>query len=129
MVVEGGNQQNDINTGETPNKDRKLSLLSRQRMTKLEVLNGRLTNCQSQFNSLMETLETTSDYDGKMKIKGALSQLHGDLEELQYVEIDSIVVGDLQSGKKEAKEARKHLTMQVEALLVSVRNAVRQVQA
>ena len=68
----------------------------------------------------METLETTSDYDGKMKIKGALSQLHGDLEELQYVEIDSIVVGDLQSGKKEAKEARKHLTMQVEALLVSI---------
>ena len=24
MVVEGGNQQNDINTGETPNKDRKI---------------------------------------------------------------------------------------------------------
>ena len=77
----------------------------------------------------METLKTTSDHDGKMRIKGALSQLYGELEELQNVEIDSIVVGDLQSGRKKAKEARKQLTKQVEALLVSVRNTMRQLQA
>jgi len=35
----------------------------------------------------------------------------------------------LQSGRKKAKEARKQLTKQVEALLVSVRNTVRQLQA
>ena len=129
MVVEGENQRKDVKSNKKPNEDRKLSLLSKERMTKLEDLNSRFTICESQFNSLMETLETTSDHDDRMKIKGALTQLYGDLEELQYVEIDSIVVGDLQSGKKEAKEARKNLTMQVEALLASVRNAIRQVHS
>ena len=113
MVVEGENQRKDVKSNKKPNEDRKLSLLTKERMTKLEDLNSRFTICESQFNSLMETLETTSDHDDRMKIKGALTQLYGDLE-LQYVEIDSIVVGDLQSGKKEAK-ARKNLTMQVES--------------
>lgn len=127
MIVEGGNQLNDSN--EVIKQDRKLSVLSRQRMAKLEDLHSRFTISQTQFNSLMETLKATSDHDGKMRIKGALSQLYGELEELQNVEIDSIVVGDLQSGRKKAKEARKQLTKQVEALLVSVRNTVRQLQA
>ena len=127
MIVEGGNQPNDSN--EVVKQDRKLSFLSRQRMAKLEDLRSRFTISQTQFNNLMETLKTTSELDGKMRVKGALSQLYGELEELQNVEIDSIVVGDLQSGRKKAKEARKQLTKQVEALLVSVRNTVRQLQA
>ena len=109
--------------------DRKLSVLSRQRIMKLDDLNTRFDVCQSEFKGLMETLKRTSRHSDKMKIKDALSQLYGNLEKLQYVEIDSVVVGDLQSGQKEAKEARKRLTKQVETLLTSVKSAVKQLQS
>eukprot|EP00944_MAST-04C_sp_MAST-4C-sp1_P011016 g11016.t1 len=122
-----GVTKKDIQEPETI--DRKLSVLSRQRIMKLDDLNTRFDVCQSEFNGLMETLKRTSRRSDKMKIKDALSQLYGNLEKLQYVEIDSVVVGDLQSGQKEAKEARKRLTKQVETLLTSVKSAVKQLQS
>ena len=131
--LRGSNTQSsgvvEKNMQEPSTIDRKLSVLSRQRIMKLDDLNTRFDVCQSEFKGLMETLKRTSRHSDKMKIKDALSQLYGNLEKLQYVEIDSVVVGDLQSGQKEAKEARKRLTKQVETLLTSVKSAVKQLQS
>ena len=93
---------------------------------KLDDLNSRFNVCQSEFNGLIDTLRHTTKHADRMKIKDALSQLYGNLEKLQYMEIDSIVVGDLQSGQKEAKEARKRLTKQVTNLLNAVKDKVKQ---
>merc|ERR1711998_782484 len=106
--------------------DRKMSVQSRQRIMKLDDLNTRFGVCQSEFNGLIDTLRLTTKHADRMKIKDALSQLYGNLEKLQYVEIDSIVVGDLHSGQKEAKEARKRLTKQVTNLLNAVKDKVKQ---
>ena len=74
---------------------------------KLDDLNTRFDVCQSEFNGLMETLKRTSRRSDKMKIKDSLSQLYGNLEKLQYVEIDSVVVGDLQSGQNGSQGSSK----------------------
>ena len=103
-----------------------MSVQSRQRIMKLDDLNSRFNVCQSEFNCLIDTLRHTTKHADRMKIKDALSQLYGNLEKLQYMEIDSIVVGDLQSGQKEAKEARKRLTKQVTNLLNAVKDKVKQ---
>ena len=123
------NDSNNNNNNSKPYPtpiDRKMSVQSRQRIMKLDDLNTRFNVCQSEFNGLIDTLRHTTKHADRMKIKDALSQLYGNLEKLQYVEIDSIVVGDLQSGQKEAKEARKRLTKQVTNLLNAVKDKVKQ---
>jgi hypothetical protein len=125
------NRMNDVNQNNLdPYKlDRKMSVQSRQRIMKLDDINNRVGVCQSEFNGLMDTLRISNNHTDKMKIKDALSQLYGNLEKLQFVEIDSVVVGDLQSGQKEAREVRKRLTKQVTNLLNEVKDAVKQLQA
>jgi hypothetical protein len=125
------NRMNDVNQNNLdPYKlDRKMSVQSRQRIMKLDDINNRVGVCKSEFNGLMDTLRISNNHTDKMKIKDALSQLYGNLEKLQFVEIDSVVVGDLQSGQKEAREVRKRLTKQVTNLLNEVKDAVKQLQA
>ena len=67
-----------------------------------------------------------NEHADKMKVKDQLNQLHGNLEQLLYNEIDSTLVHELQSGQKKAKEAKKQLTKEVTNLLNKIEDTVNQ---
>eukprot|EP00750_Incisomonas_marina_P016954 INCI19685.2.p1 GENE.INCI19685.2~~INCI19685.2.p1 ORF type:complete len:477 (-),score=113.30 INCI19685.2:1400-2830(-) len=109
------------------------STLSQQRMVKLADIRDRVDVIASEYEGmlkLVETLDTSTDegVEALAKVKNECAQLYGNLEKLQFKEIDGVLVGDLTSGQSDARTARKQLTRDVSDLSDRIKATVQELK-
>ena len=133
----GASRQEHVRSGasdggreaEAPPLMRRMSSVSRSRIEVLDDLDKRLEKYEAKIPGFQSAVKTGRANPSQLGvIKGELGQLYGDLEKLQYNEIDAVVTGDLQSGREDAKALRKNLTRRTAKLLDTVKELVDEVK-
>jgi uncharacterized coiled-coil protein SlyX len=104
------------------NKKRTYSMKSESTLSKIDDLKEELDSIEKRLEELTEHSILTKHRKEALEIKGEMEQLVGRLEKFQFKEIDAIETQTLKSGKTEAKESRKKLNVQVEALSERVKS-------
>lgn len=132
VKTENDSSCDGISTSAKP-LSKKYSILSEQRLVKLEDIRHRVDVITSEYDGLMKILEDldVNSKEGKeavFKIKNECAQLFGTLEKLQFKEIDAVLVGDLTTGQADARAARKKLTHDVNALSEKIRGTVNEIK-
>ena len=89
-----------------------MSVLSMDAMSRLQSYGAQMNDMEEQvqrFEKMINTHKeagaaaTDKEKETLLKAKGALAQMHGQLEKLQCVSIDAVMTGPLTSGKSDAK--------------------------
>ena len=108
---------------------RRMSTVSRTRLQILEDLDSRLTKYEAKIPGFQSAVKKGSANASQLGvIKGELGQLFGDLEKLQYNEIDAVITGDLETGREDARAMRKGLTKRTARMLDEVKRLVDEVK-
>jgi len=84
----------------------------------LQKLFGNLQAQASVFDRHLTEIGLTKEQLGKAK--SGIAQLYGTLDKFQFEAVDAIMVGELTSGKEEARGKRKQLNREIEALRIKL---------
>ncbi len=92
-----------------PSIQRAYSARSEDAFGRLELANVQLTSHEVRFKELVLTAEKGPSKDKLIDIKNELALMVGKVDKLQMKDIDTIIVGELDSGQQDARVARKEL--------------------
>lgn len=103
---------------------RTLSMASETALTKLQKLQLELESIQVQVTNIQESLSENGDENDVHlgQFKTTLGILNGRLDKLQFAGLDSVVVGALASGQKDARALRKSLNKRASTLSTLIKN-------
>ena len=101
---------------QNPSLHRAYSARSEDAFSRLEVANVQLTSHEVHFKELVLTAERGPPKEKLIEIKNELALMVGAVDKLQMKEIDTIIVGELDSGKNDARASRKELNKRASEL-------------
>jgi len=102
---------------------------STARIDVLTILSTKVDLIASKINGFEKSVrEGTASGAQLSTIQDALSQCYGNLEHLQFTEIDAVMTGDLTTGKDQARQLRKNLSKRTGALLNIVEGLVNEIK-
>jgi hypothetical protein len=108
---------------------RKYSQESSTRIDTLTVLSAKIDLIQSKIDGFEKAVRDGTASGAQLsKVQDALAQCYGNLEKVQFTEIDAIVTADLTTGKDAAKELRKTLSKRTSHLLNIVEGLVNEIK-
>ena len=109
---------------------RRYSTLSTIRLDKLKELEKKVDKINSKIEGFKEAVTGGTASPAQLSlVQDALAQCYGDLEKLQYTEIDSVITGDLSTGKADAKTLRKSLSKRTGNMLTIVAQLVEKIKS
>lgn len=95
---------------------RRLSSLSTDTLARLDSLDRGFETIEHAVHEVEQAVELGLDDASLAAAKNRLAQLNGDLERFQFGKVDAVETTELTSGKAQAKQQRKRLNDEVEAL-------------
>jgi hypothetical protein len=108
---------------------RTYSQQSNARIDSLTKLSSKVDLIQSKIDGFEKAVRDGTASGAQLStIQDALAQCYGNLEKLQFTEIDAVVTGDLITGKGEAKSLRKSLSKRTASLLNIVEGLVNEIK-
>ena len=108
---------------------RSFSQASSERIDTLTVLSDKVDLIRSKIDGFQIAVrDGTASAAQLSTIQDALSQCYGNLEKLQFTQIDAVVTGDLTTGKDAARSLRKQLSKRTGALLNIVEGLVTEIK-
>ena len=108
---------------------RSYSTVSTQRIDTLTLLSTKVDLIQSKIDGFTKSVQDGTASGAQLStIQDALSQCYGNLEKLQFTEIDAVVTGDLTTGKDTARTLRKQLSKRTGTLLNIVEGLVTEIK-
>ncbi len=106
----------------------KVAADSTQRIA-LTLLSTKVDKIQSKIDDFTKSVQDGTTSGAQLStIQDALSQCYGNLEKLQFTEIDAVVTGDLTTGKDTARTLRKQLSKRTGTLLNIVEGLVTEIK-
>ena len=97
--------------------DRKFSVMSREAIETLHSPARQILSMAERCSEFSAQIPTLAAASLELKhFRSELAQLHGNVDQLQFNKIDTVMTGPLTSGKAQAKAQRKALTKQCIAL-------------
>ena len=117
-------------SGARPRKvARRYSIESDKRIDQLILLSKKVDTIEQKIEGFQKAVnEGTASGAQLSVIQDALAQLYGNLEKLQFNEIDAVVTGDLTSGRVDAKQRRKALSKRTSQMLSEVERLVKEIK-
>lgn len=116
---------NEAPAGEAAQVLRRYSTLSFSRMQTLDTIEKKLTKVENKIAGFKQAVdEDTASAPQLGIIADALAQSYGALEKLQYIEIDAVHTGDLNTGSADARALRKSLTRRTHSAMKQVEDLV-----
>ena len=110
-------QEVEIEEEVTADGDRKFSVMSREAIETLDSLARQTLSMAERCSEFSAQIPTLAAASLELKhFRSELAQLHGNVDQLQFNKIDTVMTGPLTSGKAQAKAQRKALTKQCIAL-------------
>ena len=110
-------QEVEIEEEVSADGDRKFSVISREAIETLDSLAGQILSMAERCSEFSAQIPTLAAASLELKhFRSELAQLHGNVDQLQFNKIDTVMTGPLTSGKAQAKAQRKALTKQCIAL-------------
>jgi hypothetical protein len=100
----------------TPRQKQNYSIASDVTLNELDVLEIEMAGYEERLRQHCEMMAGSAVEEELLVTKGSLAQMNGILEKFQFVKVDSVTTGNLNSGKDEAKQSRKNLNKRAEAL-------------
>lgn len=93
------------------------SQASSKAIKKLNSIDKKFEDIANRVEGVAAVAEDPDDVSQLLKAKNELAQIIGDLERLQFKELDAVDTSELNSGKAEARHHRKALNAAVDSLL------------
>ena len=95
---------------------RQMSIKSAETMTVLQGLEAKIDRMASRIRDAEAEVASGAAGEARLRLRGSLAQLWGDLERLQCEGIDAVLIAELRSGKEAARDLRRRLTKRISAL-------------
>jgi len=95
---------------------RKYSVMSESALSNLDNIELNMDTFTKEMLTIDEEFNSIGEAAGLVVLKNQLIQLMGNIEKLQFNELDAVVTGDLTSGKDATKIRRKKLNSDVSGL-------------